>query len=136
MQFGTNTEQVADLLARGAQLKDSGALQLAAEFGEPAMVGFLLDKGAEIDEIPSKDPNDIRECRNGTALHKSVKQGQSLDMARLLLERGANPALQDEQEETALEIALRTCSDRQSEVLGLFEQYTQGGKEVRIRNAS
>jgi ankyrin repeat protein len=59
------------------------ALHFAAFFGEPDAAVLLVQRGAEVDAFG-------RGWMTGTALHSAVSRLQS-DVARILLEAGANP---------------------------------------------
>lgn len=59
------------------------ALHFAAFFGEPDATALLLERGAEVDAFG-------RGWMTGTALHSAVSRLQA-DVARILLEAGANP---------------------------------------------
>jgi uncharacterized protein len=61
------------------------ALHFAAFFGEPEAVALLIDRGAEVDAFG-------RGWMTGTALHSGVSRLQS-EVARILLDAGANPNL-------------------------------------------
>jgi uncharacterized protein len=59
------------------------ALHFAAFFGHPEAVALLIERGAEVDAFG-------RGWMTGTALHSGVSRLQS-EVARILLEAGANP---------------------------------------------
>jgi uncharacterized protein len=59
------------------------ALHFAAFFGHPEATALLIERGAEVDAFG-------RGWMTGTALHSAVSRLQS-DVARILLEAGANP---------------------------------------------
>jgi hypothetical protein len=86
---GTPVATMALLVERCgvAALKDSCALQLAVGRGERDMVEFLLQVGADVEEMPAQ-LGDIRESGPFTALYEAV-QGQHVEIVKLLLERGA-----------------------------------------------
>ena len=93
------------LVANGARVKGSGALVLAAEEGKLDMVQYLLDQGADVDEIGIENPTDERhEEEVGSALHRAAYRGHE-DIARVLLEKGANVELKDMRGRTALDLA-------------------------------
>jgi hypothetical protein len=66
--------------------KGWGALQHAAGRGDLELVKFLLNAGADLEEMPKQ--LDIREPGPFTALYQAVL-GQHMEMIRFLLERGA-----------------------------------------------
>ena len=93
------------LLEHGAWLHDSGAIVLAAEAGKEDMVRFLLEKGADVNEIGVEDPTDPRETEEmGSPLHKAAANGHE-GVIQILLERGAKVDLKDAQGRTALQLA-------------------------------
>ena len=88
------------------EILKSGALQAAAASGQRRMVDFLLEQGADIDEIDS-DPLSVHytpDDRLGGALHQAVHHGQSATLG-FLLERGAKVNLKDQKGRTALTVA-------------------------------
>lgn len=98
--------QMATLLvANGAKVKGSGALVLAAEEGKLDMVRYLLEQGADVDEVGIENPTDERhEEYVGSALHRAAFKGHE-DVVRVLLEKGANVELKDMRGRTALDLA-------------------------------
>lgn len=71
------------------------------------IIAFLLHKGANVNQILHQDTIwYFREmlCGLGTPLHEAAEQGK-LDVARLLIEHGANPLIQDSCRCTALQLA-------------------------------
>jgi len=86
---GTPVSTMALLVERCgvAALKDSCALQLAAGRDERDMVEFLLQVGADVEEMPAQ-LGDICEPGPFTALYKAV-QGQHVEIIKLPLEHGA-----------------------------------------------
>lgn len=88
-------DMVALLLDYGAVLKGSGAIVLAADEGEVEMVKFLLERGADVDEVGVEDPLDERTREDvGSALHRAVENGFG-EVARVLLEEGADVELRN-----------------------------------------
>lgn len=111
------------LLAHGAVLHGSGAIVQAAEAGEREAVAFLLDKGADINEIGVEHPLDMRvTAKMGTALHKAVRAGH-MDIMQMLLEGGAEINLPDVQGRTPLALAKL---EGRTEMMELLE--SRGGK--------
>ena len=94
------------LLNHNAILSSRQALTIAAYNGRQDVVEFLLDNGADIDEIPdNKDIYDhARKQGIGTALHAAIERDKE-DIIRFLLERGARIDLMDSNGLTATELA-------------------------------
>ena len=66
------------------------------------MVRFLIEKGADVDEIGVHDWYDERKIVNeGAALHKAAERGD-IDLAAFLLEKGAQLELRDPRDRTPL----------------------------------
>ncbi|EPS39617.1 hypothetical protein H072_6587 [Dactylellina haptotyla CBS 200.50] len=91
------------LLARGANVNLSGqeygtALQLAAKNGNTKVIGFLLDHGAEVNQIS---------CRAGTALAAACGDDRAKPIIQLLLNHGADINLRGGKYETALQYAAK-----------------------------
>ncbi|MCJ1386827.1 Ankyrin-2 [Xylographa soralifera] len=95
----------AILLAHGAIIKQTLALHTAARIGNLFAMNFLLDKGADIDEVPEVDDRTYT-CEDylGTPLHYAA-DGEHLDAIKLLLERGADASIVDRKGRTLLQRA-------------------------------
>jgi uncharacterized protein len=95
-----DAENVTLLLNRGAQVNQPGwsPLHYAATGPEPKLVQLLLDRGAAVDAL---SPNDT------TPLMMAAQYG-SEDSAVLLLAKGADPALRNQQGLRALDFAKRS----------------------------
>lgn len=116
-----STVEVADLLLQhGAKMEGSGAIVLAAEEGKLDMVKFLLEKGADIDEIGLKDFGDdgVTE-EGGSALHKAVTV-ECEDVARYLLDKGADVNLLDIKGRTPL---IRARENKSDTITNLLKTY-------------
>ncbi|MCJ1394690.1 hypothetical protein MMC18_007570 [Xylographa bjoerkii] len=103
------------LLAHGAALEGSGALHYAAVRGRLEMMGWLLDHGADVNELLPKDIlGDMREPapQMGSPLHYAVHCGE-FDAVMLLLERGGDMTLRNKYGQNALEVE-RTPRDEES----------------------
>lgn len=88
-------ETVASLLKHGAWLRGSGALVMTAEAGKEDVFRYLLDQGADVNEIEDEDDTDEREALElRSALHKAAAKGNST-VVKLLLDRGAEVELKD-----------------------------------------
>lgn len=98
---GRHDELVKLLLSKGASTQwetryGKLPIHLAAENGWLNAVRFLLDKGAEVDALDSNDNTPlIGAGRNG-------KPRKDFEMAKLLVERGANPKARNALKQTAL----------------------------------
>jgi ankyrin repeat protein len=94
------------LLDAGAELKGRRALPTAAGEGRTDAVAFLLERGADINEIPDND--DMYENERGlgveNALCQAAWRGQT-DAVELLLERGADWSVKDTKGRSAWELA-------------------------------
>ncbi|KAG6867837.1 hypothetical protein C0993_010471, partial [Termitomyces sp. T159_Od127] len=91
----------------GAHINNTNALKYAAWSGRTEMIELLLEKGAEIDEIPRPEYSlDLMypDTGLGTALHQAVMAGQ-LEAVQLLLARGADPRVRNLVGKTALDLA-------------------------------
>ncbi|KAK1139412.1 hypothetical protein N8T08_000775 [Aspergillus melleus] len=98
---------VADaLLNAGAVLKGRSALTKAAGWGHVAMVAFLLERGAAIDEVPINPyiVGDPWEPDEKNALCEAAWRGQAV-VVEFLLEKGADPSIRDTKGRSALELA-------------------------------
>ena len=84
-----DTKTASHLIAKGADLESVGEAQgsrplhIAAEFGDVAMIGLLLDEGAATDS---------RDADGRTPLFRAAARGHT-GAAKLLLDRGADPTV-------------------------------------------
>ncbi len=117
----SSTVEIADLLLQyDAKLQGSGAIVLAAEQGKIEMVKFLLEKGADINEIGLKDFGGDRVTEEGgSALHKAVMQGWE-DIVRFLLDKGADINLLDIRGRTPL---MRARENGRNTFIDLLKTY-------------
>ena len=113
---------VADLLGASANpdIEVSGhwhetPLMEAARDGYVAVGQRLLRAGARVDHVDS---------RRQTALMWAVREGET-DYARMLLDAGANPALRDNDGDTALDIARGI---KHADLIALLEERTKRGR--------
>ena len=115
-----STGVVGRLLAHGLPVKQSGALEAAAYYGKSEMIEYLLDHGADVDEIADNDWTSAseREAGLGSALHSAAIRGQK-EAVHLLLERGADSALQDTKGKTAMQ---KTSENGHSEIVELLRR--------------
>ncbi len=97
----SSPEMLALLLKHHALLENSGALVVAAEAGKLNNVKYLLDQGANIDEVGLECPYSHEMEDMGSALHKAVSGGH-VEIVKLLLDRGAWIDLRDAQKRTPL----------------------------------
>ncbi|KAG6901410.1 hypothetical protein C0995_012300 [Termitomyces sp. Mi166 len=71
----TNRAEHAEvLIAKGAYVNNTSALKLAASEGNNKMIELLLERGADINEIPR--PHHRMATVLGTALHEATEEGQ------------------------------------------------------------
>ncbi|KAL8655654.1 MAG: hypothetical protein Q9210_000764 [Variospora velana] len=100
------------LVEHGATVSGSGALAAAAGNKHFAMVQWLLDQGADVDEIGVHDYGDRRKLTHeGTALHKAAANGD-VEMAKLLIARGVKLQVKDPLQRTPL---MRALEEKQEE---------------------
>ncbi|MCJ1353165.1 MAG: hypothetical protein MMC33_003150 [Icmadophila ericetorum] len=103
--MGKSVEITEVLLEKGARLAGSGALIVAAEHGSLDLVRYLLDQGADVNEVGIEAQGDPRTKQFvGTALHKAASGGRA-DVVRLFLDSGADAKLLDGRGKTALQMA-------------------------------
>ena len=100
----------------------NGDLVDAAGFGNLYKVGRLLDQGADI--------NYLWPLYNMSALMMAVSGGKD-DIVELLLERGANPNIQDDDGFTALMLSAVQYRDNNTEIIELLLAH---GANLHIRN--
>ncbi|MCJ1287076.1 Ankyrin-2 [Xylographa opegraphella] len=91
------------LLAHGTVIKQTLALHTAARAGNLITMTFLLDKGADINELPEVDDRTYG-CEDllATPLHHAV-DGEHLEAIKLLLDRGADVSIVDRKGRTLLQ---------------------------------
>lgn len=118
---GESTVEMADLLLQhGAKMDGSGAIVIAAENGKLDMVEFLLEKGADIDEIVLKNFGSSKvTTEGGSALHKAVTN-KRLDVVGFLLFKGADVHLVDIRGRTPL---MRATETGDHEIIDLLQVY-------------
>ena len=93
---GSGQKDVVELLMKhGAVLKNSPALHAAARNSTVEMTEWLLEMGADVNEMPVEDEGRwARRDEFGRPLHWAA-EGKNWDVVKLLLERGADKVLQD-----------------------------------------
>lgn len=94
------------LLDAGAQIKTRSALVMAAREGRTDVVAYLLDRGADVDEVPDNDDiyDNERQLGLGNALCTAARAGKA-EVVKLLLERSANRQAKDTLGRSALDLA-------------------------------
>ena len=98
-------DMTATLLAHGAIVQQTLALHTAARAGHLNVMTFLLDKGADINEVPEVDDRTYGcEDELGTPLHYAVDE-KRLDAVKILLGRGADSSIVDRKGRTVLQRA-------------------------------
>ncbi|KAI4235049.1 MAG: hypothetical protein LQ352_008133 [Teloschistes flavicans] len=111
--------ETAELLVEegGASVRGSGAIVMAAAEGKMAMVKFLLDHGADVDEVGIEHPMDERYKEDmGTALHKAAEGGHEA-VARFLIDNGATIDIRDPLGRTPMALAQAKGEDGIVELL-------------------
>jgi hypothetical protein len=133
-----------ELIARGAPLRerernDDTLLHLAAMGGDPVLVKLLIDKGLSVNAVSDNGYplNYAVETRHTDAARVLIQAGASVyprghssllhdaarsnnpEIARLLLDAGANPAVVDREGKTPRDIAVQF---RRQEVLEVFDE--------------
>ena len=105
------------LVEHGAKVRGSGAIVTAAEEGKSDIVRYLLDEGADINEIGIEHPQDERYKEDmGSALHRAVQGGHE-NVVRFLIDKGADLILKDPMGRTPLALAQAKQDARMMEVL-------------------
>ena len=106
-RWQSESETLCEILLRhGALLKHSGALAAAARCGRLELVRWLLERGAEVNDIVTQ-PAMMEEPWRGNPwppLHSAIERGHE-DVVRLLLAKGADPSLLDGEGQTAYDVA-------------------------------
>ena len=105
------------LVEHGAKISGSGALAAAAEKKSTDVAAWLLNKGADVDEVGVRDYGDRRKRKyEGTALHKAAANGD-LEMAKLLVAHKARLDIKDPLDRTPLTRALEEGRQEVAEYL-------------------
>lgn len=126
--FLGNTAGALTLLQHGADINafnatNGTALMVMSATGDTAMVRFLLENGVDVnmqarkhawyqEHNPQLLTNPDMGIGGRAALHYAVENGR-LEVVELLLEKGADPNLQDEQGRTAFNLINGDAQDRQ-----------------------
>jgi ankyrin repeat protein len=112
---------LAALLSAGAIMKGRSALVKAAYHGRSEIAEYLLDQGAEINEVPCNDTitGSCRELEVVNALSMAAFRGQD-DVVEVLLDRGADAGVRNPNGKTALELAEEEGNWACVEMLNLY----------------
>lgn len=106
------------LINHGVHISGQGALAAATGNGHTEIVHYLIEKGADVDEVGVRDFGDRRRMdQEGAPLHKAASRGD-VAMAKYLVEKGANTNSRDRLGRTPLEQAKEK---RQKEVIEYLE---------------
>lgn len=101
------------LVTHGARIEQSLALQLAAKAGRTDVLQYLLDKGADVNEVPALgDLTYAVDYELGAAIHYAA-QARQLDAVIFLLDHGADVKLRDHCGRTVVERAKEGQEDWQ-----------------------
>lgn len=106
------------LLKYNAKVSGTGALPGAADGGHLDMVHWLIEHDADLNEMGVHDYGDSRKIKfEGTALHQAVAKGK-VDLARLVVDRGARTDIEDPMGRTPL---MRAKEENQQEAVRYLE---------------
>ena len=113
------------LLEHGALVSESGALQMAVEKGRLDLLKLLVEHGGNVNERVDRNIGFFaykarRQLASETLLHIAVKTGHG-EVAKWLLEQGADAGLVDLRGESACHLARRTGNEEMREVFGQSE---------------
>ncbi|KAI9680899.1 MAG: hypothetical protein M1817_004339 [Caeruleum heppii] len=101
------------LIERGARMNGCGALRVASAYGRLAVVRYLLDQGAEVDE---NDEVEELNTAGSTSLIDAAGAGQRA-VVGLLLQHGADITYVNRDGDTALTIAEKNHHDEVVRIL-------------------
>ena len=113
-------EMVELLVAYGAKVVGSGAIVMAAEAGKLDVVLFLLEKGADVNEMGVEHPtNKVNSWEDmGTPVQRAVAGGfAGEEMVRALVDRGADLGLPDRMGRHVMELARIRGDEKMVEIL-------------------
>jgi len=110
--FKRDGDTVRALLDKGAKVNQPGwtALHYAAASGDAAIAQLLIERGAQVNALSPRPSGAI------TPLMMAAREGQD-GIVRLLLAKGANPALKNTEGVTAAQLAKQAGHDKLSELL-------------------
>ena len=110
-EYDADLDIVDLLIAGGAFLNSSDALHTAALKGRYEMVNYLIGKGADVNVVGFEYClSDSKADEAGTPLHFAV-DANNTEVAKLLLENGADVAIRDVKGRTAMERATEKGTD-------------------------
>ena len=111
---GAPRSTVTLLLEHGADIANSNAMHMAAARGDVDVIRFLHGYGANVNQKQNqnhpqlqeknKDGDSVKPLDSGTPLHNAAAKG-NFEAIKVLLEMGANPELQDEEDDKAADLA-------------------------------
>ena len=108
------------LVSYGAKVARSGAAVMAAEAGKLDVVLFLLEKGADVNEMSTEHlVNRVNSWEEmGTPVQRAVAGGfAGEEMVRALVEMGADLKMRDRLGRSVMELATKKGNSRILEVL-------------------
>jgi ankyrin repeat protein len=105
--FKRDGDTVRALLEKGAKVNQPGwtALHYAAASGDAAIAQLLVERGAKLDALSPRPSGAV------TPLMMAAREGQD-GIVRLLLGKGANPALKNTEGFTAAQLAKQAGHDK------------------------
>ena len=131
----TSLQMVKLLVDHGAHVAGSGAIVMAAESGFLDVVLYLLEKGADINQMGVEDPQpplDWVGCFDnvGTPVQRAVAGGKAgEEMVRVLVAKGADLKMRDRRGRSVMELARKEGNVRMMELLrelGAEDEREQG----------
>ncbi len=125
-------EYTSLLLKYGAIVSESGAMQMAVEKGRLDLLKLLVEHGGNVNERVDHNIGFFsfktkKQEASETLLHIAVKTGH-VEVAKWLLEQGADAGLVDLQGRSADELARRTGNEEMRKVFGEVRPHKQDAK--------
>ena len=107
-------KRIRFLVDRGAWVKGSGSLRAAAEVGRLDAAAFLIENGADVDDLGEKS-NEANQAKTSALLAAAENGHESI--IRLLVQFGANVRYRDNSGRSAVDLAESNGHSRVAELL-------------------